>query len=265
MKRIRLIIEYDGTAYVGWQTQPNGPAIQQLIEGALARVTKERCVLHASGRTDSGVHALAQVAHFDTHARMPGDKYSFALNALLPRDIRIRYAEEAPVDFHSRFDAKGKHYRYAIQLGAHARAFSRDTALHVHGPLDLAKLQSMADAVMGEHDFHAFMASGTTLRHTVRIIYRSAWSRAGDMLYYDVEGNGFLYNMVRILAGTMLDIGKGLLGEDCIKTALQSGRRADAGATAPAHGLTLMRVWYDAFDTAQALGEAAFPTTCPLE
>lgn len=259
MKRIRLIIEYDGTAYVGWQTQPNGPAIQQFIEEALEKVTKERCVLHASGRTDSGVHALAQVAHFDTHARMPADKYAFALNTLLPRDIRIRYADEAPPAFHARFDAERKHYRYTIQLGAHARAFLRHTALHVYDPLDIPQLQSVAAVVLGEHDFRAFMASGSRLQHTIRTIYRSEWSLIGNMLYYDVEGNGFLYNMVRILVGTMLDIGKGLLPPACLTAALRSGIRSDAGPTAPAHGLMLMRIWYPAFDTASVLHETCHP------
>ncbi|MDL2235277.1 tRNA pseudouridine(38-40) synthase TruA [Christensenellaceae bacterium OttesenSCG-928-L17] len=253
MRRIRMIIEYDGTAYVGWQTQPNGTAIQALLEEQLFSVTGDRITLHASGRTDSGVHALAQVAHFDTHARMPADKFTYALNTGLPRDIRVRFAEDAPEDFHARFHAERKHYRYSVLHSAHARVFLRNTALHVHGALDEAAMQAEAEAVLGTHDFLAFMAAGTTLENTTRTIFRSEWTRLDDMLYYDVEGSGFLYNMVRILAGTMLAVGKGTLPPGTLLRALQNRSRADAGPTAPAHGLMLMRVVYPGFDTEEVL------------
>lgn len=253
MRRIRLIIEYDGTNYVGWQTQPNGLAVQQVIEKELFCVTGEEIALHASGRTDSGVHALAQVAHFDTQARMPADKFAFALNAGLPRDIRIRYSGEAEPDFHARFSAKRKQYRYTLQTGEHARAFLRNTALHVHGRLSEDILHATAKDVLGSHDFRAFMAANTTMEHTVREIYRSEWTREGELLYYDVEGNGFLYNMVRILVGTMLAAAKGTLPPDAMKKALSSCKRQDAGPTAPAHGLMLMRVVYPGFDTAEVV------------
>jgi len=249
MRRIRLILEYDGTAYVGWQTQPNGVAVQQLVEEQLARVVGERVAVHASGRTDSGVHALAQVAHFDTTARMPADKFAFALNAGLPPDIHIRYSDEAPEGFHARFDVKGKQYRYTIVTGPHARVFLRNTALHVHGRLDEDKLFRVSQEIVGTHDFRSFMASGSSMENTVREIYRSEWARTGSVLTYDVEGSGFLYNMVRILVGTMLDIAKGTLPEAAMRRALTSGNRSDAGATAPAHGLALVRVRYDGFDT----------------
>ncbi len=253
MRRIRLIIEYDGTAYVGWQTQPNGIAVQQLMEAALFKVTAEQICLHASGRTDSGVHALAQVAHFDTEARMPADKFAFALNALLPNDIRVRYSGEAPGGFHARFDAERKQYRYSIYHAEHARAFMRHTALHLHGAFDEALLFAAAAKIIGLHDFRAFMAAGSRVENTTREIYRSQWAREGNFLYYDVEGNGFLYNMVRILVGTMLDISKGVLPPQAMQAALQSGNRQDAGATAPAHGLMLMRVVYPGFDTADVV------------
>ena len=253
MRRIRLIIEYEGTNYVGWQTQPNGLAVQQVIEEELRSVTGEEISLHASGRTDSGVHALAQVAHFDTSARMPADKFAFALNAGLPRDIRIRYSGEAEDDFHARFSAKRKQYRYTLQAGEHARALLRNTALHVHGRLEEDVLHAMAKDVVGSHDFRAFMAANTTMEQTVREIYRSEWTRDGDLLYYDVEGNGFLYNMVRILVGTMLAAAKGTLPPDAMQKALGSCLRQDAGPTAPAHGLMLMRVIYPGFDTAEVV------------
>ncbi len=249
MRRIRLVIEYDGTNYVGWQVQPNGLAIQQVLQRELLKITGERIALHASGRTDSGVHALCQVAHFDTGARMPADKFAIALNTGLPSDIRVRWSEEAPPAFHARFSAMKKQYRYTLQLGPHARVLTRNIALHVHGPLHLSKMEYAAAAVVGEHDFRAFKAAGSAVENTVRTIYASNWSREGEYLYYDVMGSGFLYNMVRILVGTMLDIGKGFLKETAMETALLSGLREDAGATAPAHGLALMRVCYPDFDT----------------
>lgn len=258
MRRIRLIVEYDGTDYVGWQTQPNGVAVQAVLERALAAVTGERIALHGSGRTDSGVHARAQVAHFDTGVRMAADKFAVALNTHLPRDIRVLLSEEAPAEFHARFAAKDKQYRYAVQLGPHARVFTRRTALHMHAPLDLARMQAAAAGCLGEHDFAAFMSAGTSVENTVRTVYASQWSREGVYLYYDVSGNGFLYNMVRILVGTMLDIGKGVLPPDAVERALRSGARTDAGATAPAHGLTLWRVRYQDFDTEQRIA-ALFP------
>ncbi|MDL2218627.1 tRNA pseudouridine(38-40) synthase TruA [Christensenellaceae bacterium OttesenSCG-928-M15] len=253
MRRIRLIIEYDGTNYVGWQTQKNGLAIQAVIENELYKITGERISLHASGRTDSGVHALAQVAHFDTGVRMPAEKFSIALNTGLPRDIRVLYSGETDDAFHSRFSAKRKRYRYTLQLGPHSRVFTRNTALHVHGSLDISLMQAAAIQALGEHDFLAFMAAGSRVESTVRTIYHSEWAKEGCLLHYNVEGSGFLYNMVRILAGTMLDVGKRLIPSDSIERALLSRNRNDAGATAPAHGLTLMRVWYKGFDTQDIL------------
>lgn len=253
MRRIRLIIEYDGTNYVGWQTQPNGIAVQALIEAALEKVTGETIVLHGSGRTDSGVHARAQVAHFDTGVRMAADKFSYALNTFLPRDIRVLWSEETTADFHARFNAKDKQYRYTVQLGPHARAFTRNTALHLHHEPNLAAMQKAAADVVGEHDFRAFMSAGVTMENTVRTVYRSAWTQEGRLLHYDVAGNGFLYNMVRILVGTMLEIGSGKRDADAIVRALERCDRSEAGATAPAHGLTLYRVRYADFDTAEVL------------
>lgn len=253
MRRIRTVIEYRGTNYVGWQRQPNGLSVQEAIEQALLKTTGAPTRLHGSGRTDSGVHARAQAAHFDTEARMPADKFAIALNMHLPDDIRILYSEEAPPEFHARFSAKEKSYRYAVQRGPHARVFSRETSLHVHVPLDVEKMNAAASEVIGEHDFRAFKSSGVEMDNTVRRIMASRWTEDCDMLYYDVTGSGFLYNMVRILAGTMLEIGKGLIPAESMKTALHSGNRNDAGATAPAQGLMLMRVRYPDFDTDEVL------------
>ncbi len=255
-RRIRLVVQYDGTNYVGWQVQENGISVQQRLNEAVLAVTGETVQLHGSGRTDSGVHANAQVAHFDTYARMPADKFAIALNMRLPRDIRVLYSEEAPEDFHSRFSAKNKTYRYTIQTGLHADVFTRFTALHIHTPIDFSKMKSAASDAIGTHDFSAFMSAGSTLENTVRTITHSEWTKNGNYLYYEVSANGFLYNMVRILVGTMLEIGSGKLPENAMKQALESGLRSDAGATAPPHGLTLKRVVYDDFDTDEVLSRS---------
>lgn len=249
MRRIRMIIAYDGTEYVGWQTQKNGISVQQVLESVLFKVTGENISLQGSGRTDSGVHARAQVAHFDTSVRMPADKFAFALNTGLPPDIRVLYSEEAPADFHARFSAKDKEYRYRILLSPHQDVFTRKYALHVHTPVDLEKLKTSAPLLLGTHDLAAFKSTGTTVESTVRTITKSEWAVTGNRLEYRVAGNGFMYNTVRILVGTMLAVGENILAEDSVSRALASCDRNDAGPTAPAHGLTLWRVRYAGFDT----------------
>ena len=253
MRRIRIIVAYDGTAYVGWQTQPNGVSVQETVERALLAVTKAPVTLHGSGRTDSGVHAAAQVAHFDTEVRMAADKFAIALNMHLPPDIRVLWSEECDPSFHARFSAKQKQYRYRIRVGMHADVFSRTTALQLHHMPDFAAMQRAAADVCGTHDFRAFMSSGTRMENTVRTVTQSEWTQDGPFWIYTVTGNGFLYNMVRILVGTMLEIGSHLRPEDSIKTALASTQRTDAGPTAPAHGLMLKRVIYPDFDTEEVL------------
>ena len=256
MRRIRLILEYDGTAYVGWQVQPNGLAVQAVLQNAIAVITGEQVSVVGSGRTDSGVHARAQVAHFDTAARMPADKFAIALNTQLPRDVRVQYSEDAPPDFHACFSAKQKQYRYTVQLGAHARVLTRDTALHLHTLPSFALMQTAAAACVGEHDFRGFMAAGSKpMENTVRAIFSSQWTRVREYWHYDVTGSGFLYNMVRILVGTMLEIGAGKLPPDAMGQALAGHSRTLAGATAPAHGLTLYRVCYPGFDTEDYLNK----------
>lgn len=254
MRRIRMIVSYDGTQYVGWQTQPNGIAVQAELERALKEVTGEDITLHGSGRTDSGVHARAQVAHFDTDVRMPADKFAIALNTHLAPDIRVLFSEETDDTFHARFNAKDKQYRYTLQLGPHALVPTRDTALHLFRPIDTELLFRCAADCVGTHDFRAFMSAGNPMENTVRTVYSSAWTQDGAYLYYDVSGSGFLYNMVRILVGTMLAVARHELPQDAITRALASLDRADCGPTAPAHGLTLWRVRYAGFDTEEVLG-----------
>lgn len=256
MTRVRLIIQYAGANYVGWQTQPNGVAVEEVIEKELFRLTGENITLHASGRTDSSVNARAQVAHFDTASRIPPGKFCYALNVSLPADIRIAYSDAPGECFHSRFDVVSKHYRYQVLLSPHLDPFYRDTALHIHHPIDVERMNEAASAILGTHDFLAFKAAGIELKDTVRTISRSQWheakaSRNGEtrLLYYDVAGSGFMYNMVRILVGTMLEIGGGKREAMDMHKALRSRERGLAGATAPAHGLTLYRVEYKNFDT----------------
>ena len=253
MRRIRTIIAYDGTDYVGWQTQPNGLAVQEVIEGAIREVTGEQTSLQGSGRTDSGVHARAQVAHFDTDARMAADKFAIALNTHLPADIRVLYSEEADPEFHARFSAKEKQYRYFVQIGPHADVFARKYALHAYMPLDLDLMNEAAALVVGTHDFSAFMSTGREVETAVRTVSLSRWERQGKFLVYTVQGNGFLYNMVRILVGTMVGMGSGRIPADSMEKALSTLSRRDAGPTAPPHGLILWRVKYPNFDTEEVL------------
>ena len=242
--RIKLTIEYDGTAYAGWQRQENALAVQQVIEEALTKLTRARVVIAGASRTDAGVHALGQTAHFDTESCIPPDKYAFALNTMLPADIRIRKSEAVSEAFHARFSNKGKRYRYLIYQSPHAGALNRNTHAHVIYPLDDEKMRRELTALIGTHDFAAFAASGSVVKDTVRTIYSASLTRRGDELELLVEGSGFLYNMVRIIAGTLISVGAGRLEEGAFARAIQSGNRLDLGVTAPAHGLTLMEVYY---------------------
>ena len=245
MRRIHLIVEYDGTNYAGWQRQSNALAVQQVLEEALSRLTGERVVVHGASRTDAGVHALGQSCHFDTLSRIPADKFSYAVNTLLPPDIRVRASREVSPDFHARFSTKGKRYRYLFYDDRHAGALNRFTHAHSIYPLNDALMRAEANALIGTHDFAAFAASGSVVKDTVRTIWRAEVTRSGHDVQLIVEGSGFLYNMVRIIAGTLRDIGSGKLAPGALKRAIDTGDRLDLGVTAPAHGLTLMEVFYD--------------------
>ena len=239
-----MTLEYDGARYAGWQRQENALTIQQEVEDALYKVAGQRIAVHASGRTDRAVHALGQVAHFDTELRMAPDKFAYALNVFLPRDIRVLESRWASDDFHARFDAKGKLYRYCIHNAPHASAIHRNTRLHIYRSLDLSAMGEAAAMVVGIHDFAAFCAAGSQVRSTVRSISRSEWRRAGVLIEYEIAGSGFLYNMVRILVGTMLEIGLGRRSVESMREALSGRERALAGPTAPPHGLALVQVFY---------------------
>lgn len=248
MRRIHLIVEYDGTAYAGWQRQANAMTVQEKLERAIRKLTGEELCVSGASRTDAGVHALGQSAHFDTESRIPADKFSFALNTMLPTDIRVTRSEEVPLEFHARFSTKGKRYRYLFHAAPHAGALTRNTHAHVIYPLDVEKMQAEAQDLVGTHDFAAFAASGSVVKDTVRTIYRAEVTREGSEIRLIVEGSGFLYNMVRIIAGTLIGVGSGKLEPGAFRRAIASGDRLDLGITAPAHGLTLMEVFYDPDD-----------------
>lgn len=245
MRRVKLIVEYDGTNYSGWQRQINAVTVQQRLEEALAKLTGVPVVVTGSSRTDAGVHAQGQTVHFDTCSGVPDEKFSYALNAMLPADIRVRASLSAAPDFHARFQAKGKIYRYLVHNSPHASAIYRNTRAHVVYDLDVERMNRELSAMLGTHDFAPFAASGSVVRDTVRTVYRARVIRSGELVALLVHGNGFLYNMVRILAGTLISVGSGKLEEGAICRALSSMSRLDLGVTAPAHGLTLMRVFYE--------------------
>lgn len=244
MKRILLTVEYDGTAYAGWQRQLNGLAVQQVLEEALHRATGECITVTGASRTDAGVHALGQAVHFDTASSIPPEKYPFVLNTMLPRDVRVLSGREVPPDFHARFMTCGKQYTYRIINRRHGSAIRRNTHTHVPVPLDMSPMERAAQTLLGKHDFAAFQASGGTAKTTVRTIYRADLIREGDEITLTIEGDAFLYNMVRIIAGTLIEIGQHRRGEDAFTRAISSGSRLDLGVTAPPHGLELTRVDY---------------------
>ena len=245
MRRIRLTLEYDGTNYAGWQRQINAVSVQQRVEEALRRVTGEDgLTVTGASRTDAGVHALGQNAHFDTGCRIPADKICFALNTALPKDIRATGSYEVSSAFHARFSALGKEYRYLFYAHPHASALYANLCAHVIYPLDTFLMNLEAQAMLGTHDFAPFAASVSVVKDTVRTIDAISVTENPPFITLRVHGNGFLYNMVRILAGTLQAVGTHKLESGAIARALESKSRLDLGVTAPPQGLTLMRVDY---------------------
>ena len=242
--RIGLKIEYDGTAYGGWQRQKNAPSIQQTIEEALERALGCSCRVIGAGRTDAGVHAYGQVAHLDIETKIPADRFSYILNQKLPDDIRIVQSWQAAENFHARRDAIGKHYCYTIYQAPHASALERNSSVHVPQQLDVKKMQQAAQVLIGEHDFSAFRTVGSNIVGTVGTVYRLEVQQQGQHIHIDIWGNGFLYNMVRIIAGTLIEVGKGKIPVQEMQSILDSKERARAGATAPAKGLAMCEVFY---------------------
>ena len=248
MRRIGITIEYDGTDYAGWQRQENALAVQQVIEDALSKLTNVPTVISGASRTDAGVHALGQVAHFDTDSSIPSGKFSFALNTMLPDRIRITHSQQVSGDFHARFMAKGKRYIYRIYSAPHASALYRNLSAHVIYPLDVTAMQKEAQFMIGTHDFSAFAASGSVVKDTVRTVTKCEITNDSPFITLTIEGTGFLYNMVRIVAGTLILVGTGKLEPGAITRAIESKNRLDLGPTAPAQGLVLVKVYYDERD-----------------
>ena len=245
MRNIKLTIEYDGKCYNGWQKQPDKLNIQGEIEKAIYNITKEKVELIGSCRTDAGVHALGQVANFKTNSNIPIEKIPLAINSQLKSSIIIKSAEEVDERFHSRYNAKHKTYRYIINNSKTGTALYRNLQYCFPIKLDVEKMKEASKFFEGEHDFKAFKSSGTSAKNSVRTIYKAVVKEEGENIIIELTGNGFLYNMVRIISGTLLDVGLGKINPSEIPDIINSKDRQRAGKTLPAHGLYLVEVLYD--------------------
>jgi tRNA pseudouridine38-40 synthase len=243
-RTLKLTIAYDGTRFVGWQRQAEGESIQGLLEDALARFEGAPVTVHGAGRTDAGVHALGQTASVQVTCHHDVTTLTRALNAHLPEEIRVLSVEEPSADFHARFNAREKTYRYRIRNTPIADPFDRAFCWHIPEPLDIAAMQHAAVHVVGTHDFAAFQSAGSESNGTVRTVTRSEMSDTAGLLTYEIAGDGFLRHMVRALIGTLVEVGRGWRRPDDIASLLQGGTRAQAGPTAPPQGLFLVRVDY---------------------
>jgi len=245
MKNVKLTIEYDGKDFNGWQKQPTKLNIQGEIERAIKDITGEDVELNASGRTDAGVHALGQVANFKTNSNIPIEKFPIALNTKLKRSIRILSAEKVDDNFHSRYNCKKKTYRYVINNSENGTAIYRNLEYNFTQKLDVEKMKEAAKYFIGEHDFKGFKASGTSSKSSVRTIYNAEVYQENQKVIIELTGNGFLYNMVRIISGTLIDVGIGKILPNEIENIIKSGDRERAGKTLPPQGLYLVKVEYE--------------------
>lgn len=240
-KRVRLVVAYDGTAYHGWQLQRGVVTIESELNRCLSGLLGEEIQVIGASRTDSGVHALGNVAVFDTTSRIPADKISYALNQRLPEDIRIQKSEQVPIDWHPRHCDSRKTYEYRIYRGEFPMPVKRLYALHEYHQLDVEKMRKAAEYLVGEHDFKSFCYTGAQVETTVRTIISVEILEEGTDIVIRVCGNGFLYNMVRIIVGTLLEVGRGKRNSEDMKTILEAKDRSAAGPTAPAQGLLLVK------------------------
>jgi tRNA pseudouridine38-40 synthase len=241
---IKLTVEYDGTHYHGWQTQPNGPTIQAVLERALLVFFAVSIRITGSGRTDAGVHALGQVANF--HIDKPFERHRLlrGLNALTPPDITIKDAEAVADSFDARRDGRARIYQYQILNRATPSPFYLNRAWHLHAPLEIAAMRAALPSLLGEHDFSSFRAAGCDADHAVRNVYGSFLEQRGDLLVYTIEATAFLRHMVRNIVGTLAEVGQGVRAPESLAELLAARDRTRAGLTAPAHGLFLMEVKY---------------------
>lgn len=245
MKRVKMIVAYDGTNYKGWQVQPNGITIEEVLNQKLSELLGENIVVTGASRTDSGVHSLGNVAIFDTETRMPADKIAFALNQRLPEDIVVQGSCEVPPDWHPRYQNSKKTYEYRIVNRTFRMPTRRLDTYFYHHPLDVEKMKQAAAYLVGEHDFKSFCAIGAQVKTTVRTIYSCDVWKEDDIITIRVTGNGFLYNMVRIIAGTLIRVGGGDWEPEHMQEILDAHDRGAAGPTAPAHGLTMIGLEYE--------------------
>lgn len=243
--RVKLVVAYDGTDYCGWQVQPNGITVEEVLNRELSRLLKEEITVTGASRTDSGVHSLGNVAVFDTDARMPAEKISYAINQRLPEDIVVQDSCEVPEDFHPRFAASQKTYEYKILNRKFPMpTLRRDTLFYCH-PLDEGRMRQGAQFLVGTHDFTSFSSVKAQTNTFVRTVYELTVERTeDDIIHIRITGNGFLYNMVRIIAGTLLLVGAGKLEPEDVGRILAAKDRGAAGPTAPAHGLTMIGITY---------------------
>ena len=244
LKRVKLVIGYDGTNYCGWQIQINGITVEEVINRELSRLLGEDIAVIGASRTDSGVHALGNVAVFDTYTRIPAEKISFALNQRLPEDITIQKSEEVPLDFHPRYCNSTKTYEYKILNRRFDIPVLRLYSHFVYMPLDVEQMRNAAEYLVGEHDFKSFCSARTQVKDTIRTIYSLDVGKSDEMIYIRISGNGFLYNMVRIIVGTLIKVGLGVYPPEHVKEILEVCDRNAAGPKAPAKGLTLIGIEY---------------------
>ncbi|OGP91519.1 MAG: tRNA pseudouridine(38-40) synthase TruA [Deltaproteobacteria bacterium RBG_16_48_10] len=245
MRNLKLLIEYDGANYLGWQVQPKGLTIQGIVEDKLALLTGEKVHVIGSGRTDAGAHALGQVANFKTKSQMEAYTFQKALNSLLPSDIVIKGIEEVGEDFHPRKGAKSKVYEYRILNRNIRSVFDRGYAWHIPQKLDLKRIKKATEVLIGDHDFSSFRSVGTPTKTAVRKVFSAEWRRDREgLLRFEIEANGFLKQMVRAIVGTLVEVGKGKIGVEEFREVLKSKDRKNAGPNAPAQGLFLKEVKY---------------------
>jgi tRNA pseudouridine38-40 synthase len=244
MKNIRLLLEYEGTGFSGWQRQAGDRSVQEELESALGRLTGEQATVHGSGRTDAAVHALGQVASFRTGCSVPSDKLAPALNAHLPPDVAVLASAEVSPDFHARFSALGKTYLYTVYRGAHRPAVRRNFCHHFPYEIDPGALEDACGAFLGRRDFRGFSCAGSPVKDTVRTLQRFEVLFRDPFLFLLLSADGFLYKMARSIVGTVLEVGRGRLEPGTVDQVFRDADRGKAGPTAPGTGLTLLGVRY---------------------
>ena len=243
MNNIKLVIEYDGTNYAGWQQQKNGKTIHHTLNKAIVKVVNEEIKLHGAGRTDAGTHAIGQVANFKTQSNIPFFNLVQAVNYYLPKDIVVKSAKKVPEKFHSRYSAKSKVYRYTILNSKTRNAIGRNYCHYYATDLDIEKMQKASKALIGKHDFSTFKSKSEVIS-SVRTIKKLEIKKKGEYLFFTIEADGFLYKMVRAIVGTLLEVGRGKMTIKKFRETVKSGIRSKAGNTVPANGLCLLRVKY---------------------